>query len=88
MACLGLLSVFVYSIAIYYQKRHSNLSYLDWDVQTITPGDYSLQYEITDEAYQWFLDNVYNNSEDAANGKSTALSLKDYMKKELELLLT
>jgi hypothetical protein len=57
-------------------------------VQTVTPGDYSLQYEITDEAYQWFLENVYLNNSDEANGKSIALSLKDYMKRELEQILT
>lgn len=35
------------------------MNQLDWDIQTITPGDYTLQYEITDEAYHWFLNNVY-----------------------------
>jgi hypothetical protein len=61
---------------------------LDWDIQTITPGDYTLQYEITDEAYQHFLDKVYGASGDEQNGVSIGLSLKNYLKTEIEKLLT
>lgn len=61
---------------------------LDWDIQTITPGDYTLQYEITDQAYQNFLDKVYGASGDEQNGVSIGLSLKNYLKTEIEKLLT
>ena len=64
------------------------MNQLDWDIQTITPGDYTLQYEITDEAYAWFLENVYRKNRDEENGISVALSLKTYMKAELEKMLT
>jgi len=40
--------VCVYIIVIYAFKRVSRLKQLDWDIQTITPGDYTVQYEITD----------------------------------------
>jgi hypothetical protein len=45
---------YLYYIA-YGFKRVSKLNQLDWDIQTITPGDYTSQYEITDKAYNWFL---------------------------------
>ena len=32
---------------------------LDWDISTITPGDYTLQYEITTDAYNHFLNEIY-----------------------------
>jgi hypothetical protein len=37
----------VFSTCIYFLKRDSKLDQLDWDVGTITPGDYTMQYEIT-----------------------------------------
>jgi hypothetical protein len=64
------------------------MNQLDWDIQTITPGDYTLQYEITDEAYHWFLNNVYYPGAYEERGISIAGCLKDYMKKELEKMLT
>jgi len=45
-----------------------------WDVQTITPGDYSVEYEISGKSYQWFLDNVYVNEDH--KDVSPAFSLK------------
>ena len=64
------------------------MNQLDWDIQTITPGDYTLQYEITDEAYHWFLNNVYLPGNFEARGVSIALCLKEHMKSELEKTLT
>lgn len=55
VSSLGVFAAFFFSIAIYFQKRESKMVQLDWDVSTITPGDYTLQYEITDEAYTYFL---------------------------------
>ena len=35
------------------------MDYLEWDINTITAGDYSVEYMITEGAYEWFNDNVY-----------------------------
>ena len=69
-------------------KRYSKMNQLDWDIQTITPGDYTLQYEITDEAFHWFLNNVYYTGDFAAQGISIGFAFKTYMKTELERILT
>jgi hypothetical protein len=79
------LACFIYSIAIFYLKRDSKLNYKSWDVQTITPGDYSVEYEITQHSYDWFLRTIY--PQDEANGVSPAFSLKNFMKKEIEKIL-
>ncbi len=42
ISCLGIFCASIFSVAIYYQKRDSKMEQLDWDIQTITPGDYSV----------------------------------------------
>jgi hypothetical protein len=88
VSCLAIFAASLYLIVLYYVKRNSKMNQLDWDIQTITPGDYTLQYEITDEAYHWFLNNVYYPGAFEERGISIAGCLKDYMKKELEKMLT
>jgi len=78
--------VFLYIIVIYYFKRVSKLIQLDWDVSTITPGDYTVQYEITDTAYDTFMSEVYPASK--AKGISTGEALKKYLRDEFERMLT
>jgi hypothetical protein len=88
IASIGVFVASLFLIVLYFMKRNSKMNQLDWDIQTITPGDYTLQYEITDEAYHWFLNNVYYPQKHEDQGISIALSLKTYMKSELEKLLT
>jgi hypothetical protein len=77
--------VFLYIIVIYYFKRVSKLIQLDWDVSTITPGDYTVQYEITDTAYDTFMREIYPESK--ARGISTGEALKNAEKgKRIEAL--
>ena len=84
-AC-SIMMVAIYLIFVYFFKRISKLKQLDWDIQTITPGDYTVQLEITDQAYEWFLANIY--PADKQRNISIGNSLKSYMKNELEKLLT
>lgn len=60
--------------------------YLDWDMNTITVGDYSVEYKISEEAYNWFLVNHYNIHDERA-GISQGESLKNYLKREIERIL-
>jgi len=65
-------------IVIYWFKRVSKLTQLDWDIQTITPGDYTVQMEITDTMYDTFLREEYPKSK--SNGISPGRALKTYLK--------
>lgn len=67
-------------------KKSSRLRFLDWDIETITLGDYSIEYSITSDSYDWFLENIYN-PQDKPNGDSPGESLKKYMQREIEGLL-
>jgi hypothetical protein len=55
VSCLGVLLVCVYLTVIYYFKRASDLNQMEWDIQTITPGDYTAQLEISHKAYNFFM---------------------------------
>jgi len=56
---------------------------LDWDISTITPGDYTLQLEITTKMWENFLQEHYYKDDMEAKGISSAFALKTYMKTEL-----
>mmetsp|Transcript_21706 Transcript_21706/g.16002 ORF Transcript_21706/g.16002 Transcript_21706/m.16002 type:complete len:320 (+) Transcript_21706:473-1432(+) len=86
ISILGLFCCFLYLIMIYFLKRDSKLNYVAWDVQTITPGDYSVEYNITETAYKWFMENVFAAEDQAI--ASPGYSLKLYLKKEIETQLT
>lgn len=73
--------------AIYYLKHISNLKNIDWDVQTITAGDYTVELAITPEAYDRFIENHFN-THDRAAGVSTGESFKTFIRKEVESTLT
>lgn len=53
-------------------------------METITVGDYSVEYEIRPEAYEWFMRHIFNEEDKM----STGMSLKKYMKNEFEKILT
>ena len=88
VSCLGIFAASVFAIVIYFFKRTSKLNQLSWDVSTITPGDYTLYYEINDEAYEWFIENIYRRNGDEENGISAGMSFKLYLKAEIERILT
>jgi hypothetical protein len=51
ISCCGVLLVLIYMTVIHYFKRQSDLSQLKWDMKTITPGDYTMQLEITEDMW-------------------------------------
>jgi hypothetical protein len=51
--------VLVYLTFLYKFKRQSDLNRMKWDIETITPGDYTAQMEISDKAFNFFKNNIY-----------------------------
>ena len=91
LSIVSSLSIFVaclFMIVIYNYKKGSKLQQLEWDMSTITPGDYTLQMEITTDLWQYFLQNVYHKNDMEAQGISSAYALKTYMKNEVEKILS
>lgn len=85
---LCVFSVCLFLIVIYYFKKSSTLLQLDWDISTITPGDYTLQLEITTDMWEHYLKEHYHKDDLESQGVSSAFALKTYMKKEIERILT
>lgn len=61
---------------------------IDWDMSTITAGDYSVEFTIPKDAYQQWKNTQY----EAQGGPkerdiSPALALKQYMSHEIEQIL-
>ena len=59
-------------------------SFVEWDVKTITAGDYSCEVDITQQMWNTFLANKYNPS----SGKTKIAAFRDFMQEELEERLT
>lgn len=51
----------------------------EWNVSTITAGDYSIELPIKKKAYKRWLKEVYEQSSDRQNGVATGLSFKKYL---------
>ncbi len=54
--------VMVYLTCLHYFKRHSELDQVKWDFLTVTPGDYTMQMEITEQMYNQFLKDHYSRT--------------------------
>jgi hypothetical protein len=80
IACLGVLVVLVYLTCLHYFKRHSDLDYVNWDMLTITPGDYTMQMEITEKMYNHYMEKIHSRHPD----DPIAVRLKEYIKTNLE----
>ena len=87
ISCAGVLHVLIYLTVLHYFKRHSDLSQLKWDLQTVTPGDYTMQLEITQSMWDDFKDHAAANDKYRTNGKSLVSNFKEHMKTELEQIL-
>ena len=80
IACLGVLLVLVYLTFLHFFKRHSELDQVKWDMLTITPGDYTMQMEITKKMYEYYIKNVHCRHPN----EPVAVRLKEYIKTNLE----
>jgi len=88
ISCLGVLMVLVYLTVLYFFKRSSDLNQMEWDIQTITPGDYTSQFEITAKAFKFFMEQQYPRFQQRKSDISITEALKSYIKVELERVLT
>ena len=91
ISCCGVLLVLIYMTVLHYFKRQSDLSQLKWDMQTITPGDYTMQLEISEDMWERAkecLNSIQKHKRQLEDGKSLVSEFKVYMKEELQRILT
>ena len=59
-------------------------SFIEWDIKTVTAGDYSCELSIPKEMWEAFLHNHYNPQ----SGKTKIVAFRDFLKEELEERMT
>jgi len=84
----AVLVVLVYLTVLFYFKRASHLNQMQWDIETITPGDYSAEMEITTKQYMFFMEQIFPRMQSKRQDISIGEALKTYIKSELERVLT
>lgn len=83
IACLGVLMVFIYLTFLHYLKRKSELDFIQWDMETITPSDYTMSIKITEKMYKHYMDAIHCRYPD----DPVAVRLKEYIIPNLEMEL-
>lgn len=61
ISCIGVLIYLFCLIFFDYIKCIQETLYVDWDVKTITAGDYTIEFDINIEIYQMFLQKFYDS---------------------------
>lgn len=84
---VGCIGVFIYLFTIIYFdyiKSVQKTKYVDWDINTISAGDYSVEFDINKDFYEEFEKKYL----DKTNPVPEIMQLKLYIKDELERRLT
>jgi len=84
---VGCVVVFIYLftlVFIDYVKSVQQNKFIEWDVKTITAGDYTVEFDIGSEVYQRFKDRYY----DISNPITEIGQFKLFVTDELETILT
>lgn len=84
---VGCVTVFIYLftlVFIDYVKSVQQNKYIEWDVKTITAGDYTVEFDIGAEVYQRFKDRYY----DISNPITEIGQFKLFVTDEIENILT
>ena len=85
---INILIAFFFTITIRYLYQGGKITQLDWDMSTVTAGDYTVEFDITRDAYNDWKELVYNRAGGAfENHISPGLALKTFMAEQIEEIL-
>ena len=56
VACLFVLMALVFWTVNFYLIRTSKLLYKEWDITTVTAGDFTANYKISKKAWRFYVD--------------------------------
>ena len=57
----GVCIAMLFTVAIRYLYQGGKITQLEWDVSTITAGDYTVEFTIDESSYKTWLDQKYKN---------------------------
>ena len=80
IASLAVFMALFFNIFIDYVKSVEKNLYVEWDVKTITAGDYSVEVDIPAAMFNHFVNEKFDSTDD----RSKATQFRDWFKKELE----
>jgi hypothetical protein len=67
-----LLTTFVILSFLFFMRRRTSKEYTEWDMQTTTASDYTMQYNIPDKIFTDFRDNIYKQNRKLTMGKASS----------------
>ena len=77
-----------FTISIRWMYQGGKMKQIDWDMSTITAGDYSVEFTIPRKSYDdWYNAHYAQPGGPVENDISPALALKEYMSNEIERIL-
>ena len=75
----------LFVLTLQYLNKDGKIKQLEWDISTVTAGDYTVEFVIPAQAYQDWYNNIYKSySGEFGQGYSPALSLKRHMIEVIE----
>ena len=78
----------LFNITLQYLYKGGKIQQLEWDISTVTAGDYTVEFPIHKKYYQVWYNNVYKKAGgEFEQGYSPALSLKRHLIQEIEGIL-
>lgn len=81
----SILIAFLFTILIRKLFQGGKMQKIDWDMATITAGDYTVEFMISRENYDSWNELYYNKPNGPfEQGKSPGFALKEYLKSEIE----
>ena len=81
MACL-IAMLFTITLKSLYQG--GKIKMLEWDIATITAGDYTVELKVCRDEYRDWYDTQYKTGEDFSDDVAPAMSFKKHLKKVIE----
>ena len=51
ISCIGIFMCALFLVAIHYLRKSSKIKLLEFDIATITAGDFTVEYKINPDAY-------------------------------------
>ena len=88
ISCITIFISLCFLVQIRRLYQGGKIAQLEWDLATITAGDYSVEWEIMESTYRHWYDNIYKvPGGDFEKGIAAAYSMKVYLKKEVEKFL-
>jgi hypothetical protein len=84
IGCMGVFIALFFVVFVDYISSVFKNSFVEWDVKTVTAGDYSCELDISKQMWEKFVNEHYN----ALSGKTKIAAFRDYLKNELEERLT